>query len=185
MSSDVVSYARRTSSRKRLRYETRSKDHRDDDRTGPRTGGRSRCERLRDRSIGQRAARGNATFLPGQWRCHNYGVECFSGDAFPYAELTTSRGGGITVKVQYAPRSAGRTPNAYLRQGLPRLRVYSAVGSRHHPHALSTLRAMVEEAGARRELFIVAVAGVPRDLRDSSAQPAVARHTRRRDRPSG
>jgi hypothetical protein len=44
---------------------------------------------------------GNATFLPSQWRCNNYGsrVECFSGDAFPYAELTTTRGGGLTVKV--------------------------------------------------------------------------------------
>jgi hypothetical protein len=44
---------------------------------------------------------GNATFLPSQWRCNNYGsrVECSSGDAFPYAELTSSRGGGVTVTV--------------------------------------------------------------------------------------
>jgi hypothetical protein len=44
---------------------------------------------------------GSATFLPSNWLCKNYGtrVECFSGDAFPYAELTSTSGGGITVKV--------------------------------------------------------------------------------------
>jgi hypothetical protein len=44
---------------------------------------------------------GNATFLPSGWRCNNHGirVECFSGDAFPYAELTSTRGGGVTVRV--------------------------------------------------------------------------------------
>jgi hypothetical protein len=44
---------------------------------------------------------GNATFLPSQWRCNNYGsrIECFSGDAYPYVELTGTAHGGVTVKV--------------------------------------------------------------------------------------
>ena len=44
---------------------------------------------------------GSATFHPSNWFCRNYGsrVECSNGDAFPYAELTTTRSGGITVRV--------------------------------------------------------------------------------------
>ena len=42
-----------------------------------------------------------ALFRPGAWSCNNYGprVECQSGDAFPYAILTGSARGGVTVKV--------------------------------------------------------------------------------------
>jgi hypothetical protein len=44
---------------------------------------------------------GSATFLPSQWSCNNHGgsVECITGDAYPYVELTSSRSGGVTVKV--------------------------------------------------------------------------------------
>jgi hypothetical protein len=37
----------------------------------------------------------------GVWSCFNHGtyVECGSGDAFPYVELTTSQSAGVTVKV--------------------------------------------------------------------------------------
>lgn len=44
---------------------------------------------------------GSVTFLPSNWGCHNYGVrvECFSGDAIPWVEITTTQPGGITVKV--------------------------------------------------------------------------------------
>jgi hypothetical protein len=51
--------------------------------------------------------RGNtATFLPSHWSCRNLGpsVKCQSGDAFPNATLTTTRSGGITVKVHTLPR---------------------------------------------------------------------------------
>ena len=50
----------------------------------------------------QDVPRGNtATFLPSHWSCRNLGssVKCQSGDAFPNATLTTTRTGGITVKV--------------------------------------------------------------------------------------
>jgi hypothetical protein len=42
-----------------------------------------------------------AVFKPGGWRCNNLGprVECQNGDAFPYAVLTGSEKGGVTVKV--------------------------------------------------------------------------------------
>ena len=42
-----------------------------------------------------------AMFKPGAWSCNNYGprVECQSGDAFPFAVLTGTRTGGVTVKV--------------------------------------------------------------------------------------
>lgn len=44
---------------------------------------------------------GVATFQPSFWSCRNLGarVECQSGDAYPNVTLTSSRAGGITVKV--------------------------------------------------------------------------------------
>ena len=44
---------------------------------------------------------GSATFLPIGWSCQNYGsrVQCQTGDAYPYVELTGSKSGGVTVKV--------------------------------------------------------------------------------------
>lgn len=45
---------------------------------------------------------GNATFLPSRWNCRNLAnrVECRLGDAHPYVELTTTRRGGVTVRVR-------------------------------------------------------------------------------------
>jgi hypothetical protein len=61
---------------------------------------------------------GHATFLQSGWRCNNYGsrVLCLSGDARPYAELTSTRRGGITVKV-YTLRDpqGGRMTRTYVR----------------------------------------------------------------------
>jgi hypothetical protein len=44
---------------------------------------------------------GNALFVPSYWRCVNFGsrVECTSGDAYPWVELTATTPGGVTVKV--------------------------------------------------------------------------------------
>ena len=70
---------------------------------------------------------GTATFRPSQWRCHNYGsrVDCFSGDAYPYAELTSTRGGGITVKVHtLRDPQGGRMTRVYVK-GYP-VYVFSA-----------------------------------------------------------
>lgn len=62
---------------------------------------------------------GSATFLPSYWSCFNRGptVECHNGDAFPFAELTSTPGrGGITVKVHtLRPPQAGRITKTYLK----------------------------------------------------------------------
>jgi hypothetical protein len=44
---------------------------------------------------------GSALFLPQGWSCRNFGqrVACQSGDAYPWAELTGTRTGGVTVRV--------------------------------------------------------------------------------------
>jgi hypothetical protein len=60
----------------------------------------------------------SVTFLPGGWRCNNYGsrVVCISGDAFPRAELTSTRGGGITVKVRtLRDPQGGRMVRTYVK----------------------------------------------------------------------
>ena len=61
---------------------------------------------------------GHATFFPSGWRCNNYGarVECFSGDAHPYVELTATRRGGVTVKVHtLRDPGGGRLTRTYVR----------------------------------------------------------------------
>jgi hypothetical protein len=64
---------------------------------------------------------GNATFIPSGWRCNNFGirVSCFSGDAYPYAELTSTRGGGITVKVHTLRDPQGGTLRRIYVKGYP------------------------------------------------------------------
>lgn len=60
--------------------------------------------------------RQTATFLPSYWSCTNYGgrVRCSNGDAFPYADLTSSREGGITVKVhRLRPPQSGHLRRVY------------------------------------------------------------------------
>lgn len=44
---------------------------------------------------------GNAFFTPSTWNCFNRGpsVDCQTGDAFPWVELTGTRSGGVTVRV--------------------------------------------------------------------------------------
>src|SRR4029453_2632331 len=45
---------------------------------------------------------GRALFTQNNWFCTNYGtrVQCINGDAHPWAELTATRSGGITVRVR-------------------------------------------------------------------------------------
>jgi hypothetical protein len=62
--------------------------------------------------------RGSATFLPSYWSCFNRGrvVECHNGDAFPFAELTSTPGRGITVKVHtLRPPQAGHMTKSYVK----------------------------------------------------------------------
>ena len=69
-----------------------------------------------------------AVFNPSSWSCNNYGprVECQSGDAFPYAILTSSRTGGVTVKVvQLGGRQSGSVKRTRDRNGRP-VYVFSA-----------------------------------------------------------
>jgi len=44
---------------------------------------------------------GSSLFIPSGWFCRNLKrrVECYSGDAKPWAELTGTRNGGVTVRV--------------------------------------------------------------------------------------
>jgi len=63
-----------------------------------------------------------AVFKPNNWSCNNYGarVQCQSGDAFPYAILTSTRRGGITVKVvQLGGGQSGRITRTRDRHGRP------------------------------------------------------------------
>jgi hypothetical protein len=64
---------------------------------------------------------GNATFFPSGWRCNNYGsrVSCFSGDAYPYAELTSTRGRGVTVKVHTLRDPQGGSMRRVYVKGYP------------------------------------------------------------------
>jgi len=60
----------------------------------------------------------NADFRPSGWRCHNYGasVQCFSGDALPYAELTSTRAGDITVSAHtLRDPQGGHVTRTYVR----------------------------------------------------------------------
>ena len=43
-------------------------------------------------------------FLPDHWLCSNDGrrISCQTGDAYPWAELTGTRNGGVTVRVHTA-----------------------------------------------------------------------------------
>jgi hypothetical protein len=63
---------------------------------------------------------GNAAFFEGKaggWQCNNRDrfVECFTGDARPYARLTGSRRGGVTVKVYTLRGAEGRLTRTYER----------------------------------------------------------------------
>jgi hypothetical protein len=61
---------------------------------------------------------GSATFQPSYWSCLNRGrvVECHNGDAFPFAELTSTPGRGITVKVHtLRPPQAGHLTKTYVK----------------------------------------------------------------------
>ena len=63
-----------------------------------------------------------AVFRSSGWSCNNYGprVECQSGDAFPYAILTSSRTGGVTVKVvRLGGPQSGRVIRTRDRHGRP------------------------------------------------------------------
>jgi hypothetical protein len=65
---------------------------------------------------------GHATFLQsGGWRCNNYGnrVRCFTGDAYPYAELTDTRRVGVTVKVYTLRDPQGGTVTRSYAGGYP------------------------------------------------------------------
>lgn len=69
-----------------------------------------------------------AVFNPSSWSCNNYGarVECHTGDAFPYAILTSSRTRGVTVKVvQLGGGQSGSIRRTHDRQGHP-VYVFSA-----------------------------------------------------------
>lgn len=69
-----------------------------------------------------------AVFKPNNWSCNNFGasVRCQSGDAFPAAILTSSRRGGITVKVvQLGGGRSGRVMRTRDRHGRP-VYVFSA-----------------------------------------------------------
>ncbi len=72
---------------------------------------------------------GTATFVSSYWQCHNFGsrVECTSGDAFPYVELTGTNTGGVTVKVHTLPdpQGGGRLKRTYVK-GYP-VYVFSAI----------------------------------------------------------
>jgi hypothetical protein len=70
---------------------------------------------------------GNAKFAPSAWQCHNYGsrVECFSGDAFPYAELTGTPANGVTVKVHTLKDPQGGSLRRIYVKGYP-VYVFSA-----------------------------------------------------------
>jgi hypothetical protein len=63
-----------------------------------------------------------AVFTPGGWACRNFDarVDCQSGDAHPYAILTATPRGGITVKVVTlkAPQS-GHVIRGRNRSGFP------------------------------------------------------------------
>ncbi|MDX6453818.1 MAG: hypothetical protein QOH16_3867 [Gaiellaceae bacterium] len=71
---------------------------------------------------------GNATFLPSQWRCNNLGarVECFSGDAYPFIELTSTSHGGVTVKVHTLRDPQGGGFSRTYAKGFP-VYVFSAL----------------------------------------------------------
>jgi hypothetical protein len=90
---------------------------------------RSRSRRrLHGGSLGQRSSRRHATFLQsGGLRCNNYGnrVRCFTGDAYPYAELTDTRRGGVTVKVHTLRDPQGGTLTRTYVRGYP-VYVFSA-----------------------------------------------------------
>lgn len=61
---------------------------------------------------------GSATFLPMHWTCQNYGsrVQCQTGDAYPFVELTGSRTGGVTVKVHtLRDPQGGRLTRTYVK----------------------------------------------------------------------
>jgi hypothetical protein len=64
---------------------------------------------------------GGAVFLPSHRVCQNFGtrVDCENGDAFPYASLTTTRGGGITVKVHTLRDPRGGHVTRTYEKGLP------------------------------------------------------------------
>jgi hypothetical protein len=74
---------------------------------------------------------GHATFLQSGWRCNNYGsrVLCLSGDARPYAELTSTRRGGNGQGL-HAPRSARWSHDAHVRPRRSGLRLYCVLGRR-------------------------------------------------------
>jgi hypothetical protein len=63
---------------------------------------------------------GNAAVFSGKsggWMCNNNDrfVECFTGDARPYARLTGSNSGGVTVKVYTLRGAEGRLTRTYER----------------------------------------------------------------------
>jgi hypothetical protein len=61
-----------------------------------------------------------AVFKPNQWSCANYGrrVDCQTGDAFPYAVLTSSAR-GVTVRVVMLKGGSGHVIRSRNRAGNP------------------------------------------------------------------
>ncbi len=56
-----------------------------------------------------------ARFLPSIWQCQNVGksIDCYSGDASPYADLTGTPRGGVTVVVHTLSGGGVRVRNVH------------------------------------------------------------------------